>query len=76
MKKYYNKECHYCSSVQPSNLMEKKTIKVHTGYSIPSLVFTGRVRTRRDYYRKKTVWVCKDCVNEGKGRHWLFNLFN
>lgn len=56
--------------------MEKKTIKVHTGYSIPSLVFTGRVRTRRDYYRKKTVWVCKDCVNEGKGRHWLFNLFN
>lgn len=67
MKKYSNKECHYCNVILPSNTMIKKTISVHTGYSIPTInLYSKSVRTRRNYYRNKTIWLCEDCKKEGK----------
>lgn len=61
-------ECYKCHHIVPKTEASQETAEVYTGKSGPSFSFnlTGksakpRFNSGRNYYRKKTVWVCNDC---------------
>jgi tellurite resistance protein len=69
--KYTTKECYECNIRRPAHQMSQKVIEVKSGKSGISVSFNPqrkqslRVNSGRNYYRKKTIWVCKDSRAHG-----------
>lgn len=78
MTKYGTAECVYCHIRLKKPEMNSQVTKVKSGNSGTSFSFNPqrskslRISSGRNYYRKKEIWYCDNCISEHERQNAIF----